>query len=136
MISILTNTATRPEMPVSRAVFRCLRPQFEPIRPGAVSITRSFATTPWRKDRGSKSQSAPTSTGGLPRDGTSNALIGLGIALEDSAKANMVKGPEGSRAQSLGDLGVGEMDGGKFKIEPLRRTGEDVATMRARLLCM
>lgn len=33
------------------------------------------------------------------------------------------------------DMGVGEMEGGKFKIEPLRRTGEDGNTMRARLLC-
>jgi len=33
------------------------------------------------------------------------------------------------------DLGVGEMDGIKFKVEPLRRTGEDSTTMRARLLC-
>jgi hypothetical protein len=32
-------------------------------------------------------------------------------------------------------LGVGEIEGGKFKIEPLRRTGEDCNTMRARLLC-
>lgn len=33
------------------------------------------------------------------------------------------------------ELGVGEMTGGTFKIEPLRRTGEDANTMRARLLC-
>ena len=33
------------------------------------------------------------------------------------------------------DIGVGEMEGGKFKIEPLRRTGEDGNTTRARLLC-
>lgn len=33
------------------------------------------------------------------------------------------------------DLGVGEMEGGKFKIEPLRREGEDANTMKARLLC-
>jgi hypothetical protein len=33
------------------------------------------------------------------------------------------------------DLGVGEMEGAKFKVEPLRRTGEDPNTMRARLLC-
>ncbi|KAK3945900.1 succinate dehydrogenase assembly factor 2 [Diplogelasinospora grovesii] len=32
------------------------------------------------------------------------------------------------------DLGVGELEGASFKIEPLRRTGEDPATMRARLL--
>jgi hypothetical protein len=33
------------------------------------------------------------------------------------------------------ELGVGEMEGAKFKVEPLRRTGEDPNTMRARLLC-
>jgi len=32
------------------------------------------------------------------------------------------------------DMGVGEMEGANFKIEPLRRTGEDANTMRARLL--
>jgi hypothetical protein len=36
---------------------------------------------------------------------------------------------------SPSDLGVGEMEGASFKIEPLRRTGEDAPTMRARLLC-
>jgi hypothetical protein len=35
----------------------------------------------------------------------------------------------------LGELGVGEMEGAKFKVEPIRRTGEDPNTMRARLLC-
>ena len=33
------------------------------------------------------------------------------------------------------ELKVGEMEGAKFKVEPLRRTGEDGNTMRARLLC-
>jgi hypothetical protein len=33
------------------------------------------------------------------------------------------------------ELGVGEMEGAKFKVEPIRRTGEDPNTMRARLLC-
>ncbi|KAF1948986.1 DUF339-domain-containing protein [Byssothecium circinans] len=33
-----------------------------------------------------------------------------------------------------GELGVGELEGATFKVEPLRRTGEDEATMRARLL--
>ncbi|KAF2155835.1 DUF339-domain-containing protein [Myriangium duriaei CBS 260.36] len=31
------------------------------------------------------------------------------------------------------DLDVGEIEGGKFRVEPLRRTGEDIQTMRARL---
>lgn len=34
------------------------------------------------------------------------------------------------------ELDVGEIEGGTFKVEPLRRTGEDAATMRARLTCM
>ncbi|KAI9855352.1 MAG: vesicle coat component [Trichoglossum hirsutum] len=42
--------------------------------------------------------------------------------------------PPDTITANKGELGVGEMDGGKFKIEPLRRTGEDVVTMRARLL--
>lgn len=33
------------------------------------------------------------------------------------------------------ELDVGEIQGGTFKVEPLRRVGEDVATTRARLLC-
>lgn len=33
------------------------------------------------------------------------------------------------------ELDVGEMQGAKFKVEPLRRTGEDDNTIRARLLC-
>jgi len=33
------------------------------------------------------------------------------------------------------ELGVGELEGATFKVEPLRRTGEDANTMRARLLC-
>lgn len=33
------------------------------------------------------------------------------------------------------ELGVGEIEGGKFRIEPLRREGEDTNTMRARLIC-
>jgi hypothetical protein len=34
------------------------------------------------------------------------------------------------------ELDVGEIEGGTFKVEPLRRSGEDAATMRARLTCM
>lgn len=34
-----------------------------------------------------------------------------------------------------GEWAVGEMEGAEFRIEPLRRTGEDVPTMRARLTC-
>lgn len=40
--------------------------------------------------------------------------------------------PEGGKNA---ELEVGEIEGGTFKVEPLRRTGEDANTMRARLLC-
>lgn len=33
------------------------------------------------------------------------------------------------------EMAVGELEGAKFRIEPLRRTGEDAETMRARLTC-
>ena len=33
------------------------------------------------------------------------------------------------------ELDVGEMEGISFKVEPLRRSGEDPSTMKARLLC-
>lgn len=36
---------------------------------------------------------------------------------------------------SFSDLGVGEMEGASFRVEPIRRVGEDLVTMRARLLC-
>ncbi|KAF2729858.1 putative succinate dehydrogenase assembly factor 2, mitochondrial, partial [Polyplosphaeria fusca] len=42
-------------------------------------------------------------------------------------------GIEGGQTQD-GELGVGELEGAKFRVEPLRRTGEDEGTMRARLL--
>lgn len=34
-----------------------------------------------------------------------------------------------------GELDVGQIEGGTFKVEPLRREGEDLNTLRARLLC-
>lgn len=37
--------------------------------------------------------------------------------------------------QGTKELGVGELEGASFKVEPLRRTGEDENTTRARLLC-
>lgn len=62
------------------------------------------------------------------------------FVLTDSVSENTK--PKTGRAQSdeaanesNTELGVGEMEGAKFKIEPLRRTGEDANTIRARLLC-
>ncbi|KAK7951273.1 uncharacterized protein PG986_007001 [Apiospora aurea] len=38
------------------------------------------------------------------------------------------------RPPAKADIGVGELEGAKFKIEPMRRVGEDDKTMRARLV--
>jgi hypothetical protein len=40
-----------------------------------------------------------------------------------------------SDEKTPGELGVGELQGAKFRIEPLRRVGEDIETKRARLVC-
>lgn len=45
------------------------------------------------------------------------------------------EGNSSNVSPSSEDLGVGEMEGASFRIEPLRRVGEDISTMRARLLC-
>jgi hypothetical protein len=37
--------------------------------------------------------------------------------------------------QEPGEMAVGELEGASFRIEPLRRVGEDEKTMRARLVC-
>lgn len=41
----------------------------------------------------------------------------------------------GSQSGVNADLKVGEIEGGTFRVEPIRRTGEDINTTRARLLC-
>ncbi|KAG5298184.1 TPR domain-containing protein, G-protein comlpex beta subunit CpcB [Histoplasma ohiense] len=47
---------------------------------------------------------------------------------------NMTGGTVKTRDGRKPELGVGEMDGITFKVEPLKRDGEDIMTMRARLL--
>lgn len=37
--------------------------------------------------------------------------------------------------QQTQDIGVGELEGTEFRVEPMRRAGEDDATIRARLVC-
>lgn len=59
---------------------------------------------------------------------------------KDSAPGNtekMTGGTQGGEPSSgpNAELDVGEIEGGTFRVEPLRRTGEDPNTMRARLLC-
>ncbi|EMD90437.1 hypothetical protein COCC4DRAFT_127520 [Bipolaris maydis ATCC 48331] len=58
------------------------------------------------------------------------------FAPKDSSPENterMTGGTQSSKAQDVSgtnsELGVGEMEGAKFKVEPLKRTGEDANTM-------
>jgi len=63
------------------------------------------------------------------------------IAPKDAVPENterMTGGTQGGKQAdggSTAEMGVGELEGASFKIEPLRRIGEDGNTMRARLLC-
>lgn len=57
---------------------------------------------------------------------------------KDSVPENtdrMTGGTQNPPTDGNDNLQVGEIEGGSFKVEPLRRTGEDDNTMRARLLC-
>ncbi|KAA8906729.1 Flavinator of succinate dehydrogenase-domain-containing protein [Sphaerosporella brunnea] len=51
-----------------------------------------------------------------------------------TSSAPTAPGLGGSFGDTAHELGVGEIVEGKFRVEPLRRTGEDDTTMRARLL--
>jgi hypothetical protein len=69
--------------------------------------------------------------------------VGKDFTPKDSIPENterMTGGTQGSKDKDVGgsnkELGVGEMEGASFKVEPLRREGEEVGTMRARLLCL
>ncbi|KAF2746686.1 DUF339-domain-containing protein [Sporormia fimetaria CBS 119925] len=63
---------------------------------------------------GSKKDTSASSSSGQPK----------GMSGEDKA----------AEPEADFELDVGELEGAKFKIEPMRRTGEDEGTMRARLL--
>jgi hypothetical protein len=73
-----------------------------------------------------------------------NADENLGAADHRNIQTNKPLDPHMTNATSTtademlsskSELGVGELEGAKFRIEPLRRTGEDPNTTRARLLC-
>ncbi|KAE8383504.1 WD40 repeat-like protein [Aspergillus bertholletiae] len=81
--------------------------------------------------------------------GTMGMLIGLGVWQVIYLRAYFSRAPAdsypgrvehftGGRQEETGaqkpELDVGEMEGITFKVEPLKRTGEDVTTIRARLL--
>ncbi|RYP75231.1 hypothetical protein DL769_003842 [Monosporascus sp. CRB-8-3] len=56
-----------------------------------------------------------------------------GIRALATTSALRVREPPPAPPKGGGEVGVGELEGAKFRVEPLRRVGEDDKTMRARL---
>ncbi|EJT80738.1 TPR repeat protein [Gaeumannomyces tritici R3-111a-1] len=56
--------------------------------------------------------------------------------MNSSSSSSATSKPPPAAPDSIpdGELGVGELQGASFRVEPLRRVGEDAKTMRARLL--
>ncbi|KAF2674759.1 hypothetical protein BT63DRAFT_19448 [Microthyrium microscopicum] len=54
----------------------------------------------------------------------------------DKAPPEMLSKLDPEAKSKDSELNVGEIEGGSFRVEPLRRTGEDTSTTRARLLCL
>ncbi|KAI9667034.1 MAG: succinate dehydrogenase assembly factor 2 [Trizodia sp. TS-e1964] len=76
--------------------------------------------------------SSSTFASDMPKVGVHNPPPEM-ISAVDPEYIPQDAGVRGSTNEASPDLGVGEMEGAQFKIEPLRRTGEDANTMRARL---
>ncbi|KAI9747252.1 MAG: succinate dehydrogenase assembly factor 2 [Lichina confinis] len=70
----------------------------------------------------------------VPKVGVENAPPELLSSVTDSPQSTDSASANAAEETDQKELGVGELEGAKFKVEPLRRTGEDVKTMRARLL--
>ena len=148
-------------MSAVRLVLRSVRPVFYVARPVSTSTARYYAnaserehdTTPaFRETQKNKplgphmTNTTSTIANEMPSVGADKAPPELLTSVDpdfvpkDSAPENTERMTGGTQeekpsAGSNSDLGVGEMEGAKFKVEPLRRTGEDGNTMRARLLC-
>lgn len=65
-------------------------------------------------------------TQGVPKDGPNAEM-----SVKDKGVSK-----QGKQGKTPGEMDVGEMEDIEFKVEPLKRSGEDANTMRARLLCM
>ncbi|KPM35182.1 hypothetical protein AK830_g11400 [Neonectria ditissima] len=64
------------------------------------------------------------------RPAAARRFLGLSVRPLSTTTPRRAAADDGSHVE----LGVGELQGAKFKIEPLRRVGEDDATKRARLV--
>jgi hypothetical protein len=147
-------------MSAVRLVFRSMRPSMALRRPLSTSVRRMAGPGKAQEHEGNAehrkiqtekplgphmTNTNSTIANEMPSVGSKNAPPELISSVEgdfapkDSVPENterMTGGTQGEpESGSNAELGVGEMEGGKFKVEPLRRTGEDENTMRARLVC-
>lgn len=84
-----------------------------------------------------------TNTSDFPKVGAEKAPPDLlrdvdpNYAPEDPVPGNVEHMTGGTQKSSATkpELGVGELEDVTFKVEPLKREGEDISTIRARLLC-
>ncbi|CAG8979345.1 hypothetical protein HYALB_00002471 [Hymenoscyphus albidus] len=139
--------AARPSMVFARPISYTAR---QLARPGNAKIHEG--TEEHRKIQSEKplnphmTNTNSTITNSMPSAGTHNippeliSSIDPKFAPKDSSPENtdrMTGGTqkgEGNGGTTTAEMSVGEMEGASFKVEPLRRTGEDANTMRARLL--
>ncbi|KAL9125531.1 MAG: hypothetical protein Q9217_005270 [Psora testacea] len=145
-------------MPVLRHVIHTVRPSTAAKRLFTTTYRRTLAAphsnegaSEWRQIQKSKS-SGPhmtntnsTIANEMPSVGVDKPPPELTSSVDpdftpkDSVPENTERMTAGTQkgspeAGANAELDVGEMEGAKFKVEPLRRTGEDGNTMRARLL--
>lgn len=145
-------TAQRLGLRLSRAIPRTSR-LISASTPRFFANERQHVNTPeWREDQKSKplgphmTNTNSTIANEMPSVGADKAppellsSVDPDFVPQDSVPentermtGNTQKGTSEDGANS--ELGIGEMEGAQLKVEPLRRTGEDGNTMRARLLC-
>lgn len=147
-------------MASARLVVRSSRTLASAARPFSSSSLRlkdlnergNDTTAEWRKKQTEKplnphlTNTTSTIANKMPRVGRDAAppemlsSVDPNFAPKDAAPKNTATMTGGTQAGSadaaaMAELGVGELEGAQFKIEPIRRTGEDINTMRARLTC-
>ncbi|KAK8198231.1 Flavinator of succinate dehydrogenase-domain-containing protein [Phyllosticta capitalensis] len=145
-------------MASARLVVRSSRTLASAARPFSSSSLRlkdlnergNDTTAEWRKKQTEKplnphlTNTTSTIANKMPRVGRDAAppemlsSVDPNFAPKDAAPKNTATMTGGTQAGSadaaaMAELGVGELEGAQFKIEPIRRTGEDINTMRARL---
>ncbi|KAF7589747.1 succinate dehydrogenase assembly factor 2 [Aspergillus hancockii] len=117
-----------------------IRPKDGPSAPSTVPEHREYQT------RRGPNQAVPNTTSTMTKDypkvGEKSVPPDLVSAVDPKyrpadpypGKVEHYTGGRQETGAQKPELGVGEMEGITFKVEPLKRSGEDVSTMRARLL--